>query len=158
LDFVLWVCRSMHVFAVVVWLGGLMFQNAILQPVAQHEGEPAKGLLRKVHKRFIGFIWMSVWTLLVTGVILMLASPRFLWFQYHDSWSVLLACKQAVFVLMVIYAYGHARMLAYLEAPSSNGGFNDRAELYRHRVGQFRTMSIALGIIGLLLSAGMQHG
>jgi uncharacterized membrane protein len=148
----------MHVFAVVTWLGGLMFQNAVVQPVVQFEGEGARVAMRKVNKRFIGFIWMSVWTILVTGVIMMLASPRFLWFQYNDRWSILLGCKQATFVLMIVYAFGHARMLAYLDAPSSNGGFSDKAELYRHRVNQFRKMSVFLGIVALLLSAGMSYG
>ena len=145
----------MHVFGVVVWLGGLMFQNAIAQPIVQFEGEAAKTAMRKVNKRFVAFVWMSVWTILITGVILMLASPRFLWFRYDDSWSILLACKQVVFILMVIYALGHARMLAYLDAPASNGGFSDKAELYRHRVNQFRKISVFLGIVALLLSAGM---
>ncbi len=145
----------MHVFGVVVWLGGLMFQNAIVQPIVQFESEAAKNTMRKINKRFIAFVWMSVWTILVTGVILMLTSQQFLWFQYNDSWSILLACKQVVFILMVIYAFGHARMLAYLDAPASNGGFSDKAELYRHRVNQFRKMSVFLGIISLLLAAGM---
>ena len=132
-----------------------MFQNTIAQPIMQFEGDETKTAMRKVNKRFISFIWMSVWTILITGVIMMLLNPRFVWFQYNDSWSILLACKQVVFVLMVVYAFGHARMLAYLDAPSSNGGFNDKAELYRHRVNQFRRVSIFLGIVAMLLSAGM---
>ena len=145
----------MHVFAVVVWLGGLMFQNAVALPIVQHEGDQARTAMRKVSKRFIGFIWMSVWTILVTGVLLMLLSPKFVWFQFNDRWSVYLLAKQVIFVLMMLYAFGYARMLSYLEAPSSNGGFNDKAELYRHRVNQFRKMSIFLGIVALLLAAAM---
>jgi uncharacterized membrane protein len=145
----------MHVFGVIVWLGGLMFQNAVAMPVIQLEGDQAKSAMKKVNKRFIGFIWMSVWTILITGIILMLLSPRFIWFQYDNAWSVLLLCKQALFILMVVYAFGYARMLSYLEAPASNGGFDDTAELYRHRVVQFRKVSIFLGIVALLLSAAM---
>ena len=145
----------MHVFSVVVWLGGLMFQSAVAMPIVQLESEHAKSAMRKVNKRFIGFVWMSVWTMLITGVIMMLLSPKFIWFQYHDRWSILLGLKQLIFILMVLYAFGYARMLKYLEAPSSNGGFNDKAELYRHRVTQFRKISIFLGITALLLAAAM---
>lgn len=145
----------MHIFGVVIWLGGLMFQNAIVQPILQAESDHVRAAMRKVNKRFVSFVWMSVWTILVTGVIMMLLSGKFIWFEYHNSWSILLACKQVIFVLMVFYGFGYARMLAYLDAPSSNGGFNDKAELYRHRVNQFRRMSVFLGIMGLLLSAGM---
>ncbi len=145
----------MHVFGVVVWLGGLMFQNAVAVPVIQFEDESVRAAMRKVNQRFIGFVWMSVWTIFVTGVLMMLLSPRFVWFQYDDRWSLMLGMKQAVFVLMVLYAFGYARMLKYLDAPSSNGGYNEKAELYRHRVNQFRKISIFLGITALLLAAGM---
>lgn len=145
----------MHVFSVIVWLGGLMFQSAVAVPILQREDEYARSAMRKVNKRFIGFVWMSAWTLLITGVIMMLLSSKFIWFQYSDQWSILLGLKQLIFVLMVLYAFGYARMLKYLEAPSSNGGFNDKAELYRHRVNQFRKISIFLGITALLLAAAM---
>ena len=145
----------MHIFSVIVWLGGLMFQNAIAMPVIQLESEQAKSAVRKMNKRFVGFIWMSVWTILITGIIMMLLSPNFVWFQFTNRWSALLLAKQIIFVLMILYAFGHARMLSYLEAPASNGGFNERAELYRHRLTQFRRISIALGLTALLLASAM---
>ncbi|MBI1805742.1 MAG: hypothetical protein HYR76_01670 [Ignavibacteria bacterium] len=145
----------MHVFSVVVWLGGLMFQSAVAMPIFQLEGDQSKAAMRKVNKRFIGFVWMSVWTMLITGVIMMLLNPKFVWFEYRDRWSILLGVKELIFIFMVLYAFGYARMLKYLEAPSSNGGFSDKAELYRHRVNQFRKISIFLGISALLLAAAM---
>ena len=146
----------MHIFGVIVWLGGLMFQSAVVGPVAHSESELTKTIMRKLGRRFVAFIWMSVWTMLVTGVLLMLLSPRFVWFHYDDRWSVLLAWKQVIFILMIFYAFGYARMLKYLESPTSNGGYNERAELYRHRLNQFRTISIFLGIVALFLAAAMQ--
>ena len=145
----------MHVFSVIVWLGGLMFQGAVATPIVQFENEHARAVMRKVNQRFTGFIWMSAWTLCVTGVLMMLLNPNFLWFHFEDRWSILLGFKQLIFVLMVFYAFGYARMLKYLDAPTSNGGFDERAELYRHRVNQFRAISIFLGITALLLAAGM---
>ncbi|MBI4546793.1 MAG: hypothetical protein HY707_02350 [Ignavibacteriae bacterium] len=155
MEFVLWACRSLHVFGVVVWLGGLMFQSAVAMPIIQQESDHVKTAQRLVNKRFIGFVWMSVWTILITGVIMMVHQGHFYGFQYNDRWSILLGFKQLIFVLMIFYAFGYARMLKYLDAPSSNGGFNEKAELYRHRVNQFRTISILLGIVALLLSAAM---
>ncbi len=155
MEFVLWACRSMHLFSVVVWLGGLMFQNAVAVPVLHAEGDVARPALRKINRRFIGFIWMSAWTMAVTGVILMLASPKFLWFQFHDRWSVLLGLKQIIFLLMLFYSFGYARMVRYLDAPASNGGYDEKSDLYRRRVEQFRKITLALGIGGLLLAAAM---
>lgn len=146
----------MHIVGVVIWLGGLMFQSAVAQPIVQFESSDVRAAMRRINKRFIGFIWMSIWTMLVTGVIMMLLNPRFIWFQYADRWSIMLGFKQLIFLLMMFYAVGYARMLQYLDAPSSNGGFDQKVELYRHRVEQFRKVSIVLGITALLLSAGMR--
>lgn len=142
----------MHVFGVVVWIGGLMFQSAVALPVIQFEGEESKTAMRKVSARFIDFIWMSLWTVLVTGVLMMLLSPRFVWFDLSDQWSVLLALKQATFAVMMIYAFGHARMIRSLDAAAAAG---TPPELYIHRINQFRKISIALGILSVLLGAGM---
>ena len=155
MNFVLWVCRVMHLFGVIVWLGGLMFQNAIIAPLVEYEGEHVNTAARKFNRRFIPYIWMCVWTILITGVIMMLLSPQFVWFQYTDRWSILLLAKQVIFALMVFYAFGYARMFTYLEAPASNGGYDEKAHLYGHRIKQFRKISIFLGIIGLLLTAAM---
>ena len=125
--------------------------------IMQFESTDAHAAMKKVNRRFIGFIWMSVWTMMITGAIMMLLDPRFVWFQYNNKWSVLLGVKQIVFLLMVFYAFGYARMLSYLDTPTSNGGFDEKAELYRHRVNQFRGISIFLGIVGLLLAAGMKQ-
>jgi putative copper export protein len=147
----------MHMFGVIVWLGGLMFQSAVMVPIVQQEEHHDVNVsMRKVTKRFVGFVWMSVWTVFITGVLLMLFSPRFQWFQFHDRWSVLLLVKQVLFVLMVLYAFGYARMLHYLEQPSSNGGYDEKAHLYLQRLNQFRTISIVLGISALLVAAGMR--
>lgn len=147
----------LHIFGVVIWLGGLMFQNAVVRPVAQAEGSESLALMRKMNKRFLGFIWMSVWTIGITGSLMMLFDPRFVWFQYNDRWSILLGFKQLIFVLTVFYAFGYARMLHYIMSPSSNGGLNEKTEIYVQKIHQFRTISIALGIIGLFLSAGMMR-
>ena len=132
-----------------------MFQNAVAMPVIQREHEHARSAMRKMNLRFVGFVWMSAWTISITGVLMMLMNPHFVWFHYENTWSILLGLKQIVFVLMVVYAFGYARMLSYLNAPSTNGGFDEHAELYRHRVHQYRTINIFLGITAVLLAAGM---
>ena len=85
----------------------------------------------------------------------MLLSPRFVWFQYPDAWSVLLGLKQFLFVLMMLYAFAHARMLRLLEPSTRENGPDETAELLRHRADQFRKISIALGILAVLLGAAM---
>ncbi len=130
-----------------------MFQNAVARPVFQLE--QADGPSTQMGRRFIGFIWMSAWTILITGILMMLMSTRFVWFAYSDTWSILLGLKQIVFLLMVVYAFGYARMLSHLST-SSEEGSNESVDLYRLRVHQYRTISIFLGITAILLAAGMR--
>ncbi|MBI3192992.1 MAG: CopD family protein [Ignavibacteriae bacterium] len=155
MDFLLWSCRSMHIFGVIIWLGGLLFESAISVPIAQAEGEPADSLANKIHTRFVAFVWMSVWTIAVTGIIMMLLNPQFHWFTFQTQWQRLLGFKQLTFILMLFYAFGYARMLSYLNAPSSNDGTDENTTLVRQRLSQFRKINIALGITALLLAAGM---
>jgi len=155
MNFLLWSCRVLHIFGVVVWLGGLMFQNAIVHPIVEVEESEVKSATGKTNKRFLAFMWMSVWTVGITGIFMMLFDKRFIWFQYNDRWSILLGFKQLIFVLMVFYAFGYARMLHYLLSPASNGGFDEKADIFSKRIHQFRTISIFLGIVALLLAAGM---
>jgi len=133
-----------------------MYQSAIARPVTQSEGADTLNAMRRMNRRFVGFVWMSAWTVGTTGILMMLFDPRFVWFQYNDRWSILLGMKELVFVLMVFYAFGYARMLHYIMQPSSNGGFDEKTEIYAHKIHQFRTISIALGILAMLLSGGMR--
>jgi uncharacterized membrane protein len=145
----------MHVFGVIVWLGGLMFQSAVALPVTQFEGPEAQAAMRKVRRRFVDFVWMSVWTVAITGVLMMLLDPRFLWFEYAGLWSVLLGVKQVVFLFMLFYAFGYARMLRSADSAPSAGAPAGETDLLRHRINQFRAISIALGIAAVLLGAAM---
>lgn len=132
-----------------------MFQNAIAHPIAEAEGDDARSAVRKMNKRFVGFMWMSAWTVGITGLLMMMFDPRFVWFQYKDTWSILLGLKQLVFVFMLFYAFGYSRMLHYILSPASNGGFDEKTMIYGRKIHQFRTINIFLGIVALLLAAGM---
>ena len=132
-----------------------MFENAVALPVVRFENEHVQSAMQKVNKRFIGFVWMSAWTIFITGLILMLLNPRFVWFQYEDQWSILLAAKQIIFILMIFYGFGYARMLSYPVKMVSNEGDKENTELRMHRLQQFRKMNIFLGIVALLLAMAM---
>lgn len=159
MDFLLWAARSLHVFAVVVWLGGLTYQSAVTLTVARVEGAEFSPQLIHTIRRSIPFVWMSVWTVLVTGVVMTLFSPRFILFEFHDSWSVLLALKQVTFLLMLLFSAGFARMFARVEEFVKTGvqkTTKDDPLPYYHRMVQFGRINIVLGIMALLLAEGMR--
>jgi len=154
METLLWACRGLHLFAVVVWCGGLTYQAVIILPAVKMdeslESEETLGLLR----RFMPFAWMSASTIAVTGLALMLFNPRFIFFQYRDAWSIVLGMKQLVFLLMAFFGFGLARMLAAAGRP--HPGADEPAAgraLAVARVRQFHRSSVILAITGILLAA-----
>ena len=101
MEFMMWATRSMHVFSAVVWVGGLLYMGGILYPVFRYEEMTTSIQYVRIERRFTGFVWMCVWTTAITGVFLMLFSPRFVFGQYRGEWDYLLLVKEFIYVLMV---------------------------------------------------------
>ena len=100
MDFVIWACVVMHIVSVVVWMGGLIFMNAVLVPVLQYENLSLSRTSVAISKRFLPFVWSSLWSLLITGLLLMVLNPRFVWFDVSTLWQKLLTAKQLLFLLL----------------------------------------------------------
>lgn len=60
---------ALHVFAAVVWVGGMFFAYMALRPTAAQLLEPAQRLplWRGVFTRFFPWVWLAVLSLLITG-------------------------------------------------------------------------------------------
>ena len=159
MEFLLWAARSLHIFGVVVWLGGLTYQSAVTLTAAKAEGAEFSPQTIHTLRRFVPFVWMLVWTVLVTGLTLMLFSTRFVFFEFHDRWSVLLGLKQVTFLLMVLFSFGYARMFSRVdELMNSTTGQNPRevAFPFFQRMNQFGRIIIALGMIELMLASALR--
>lgn len=143
----------MHVVSVVVWIGGLILLNAVLMPIAEYENQARSALVAATQRRFQAFIWSSLWVLLTTGFILMLLSPRFLWFDYSSTWSQLLAVKQVAFLLLAFFGWQMAKVLGRMEEASKENDETFQGWWLAYRA--LLRRSVAMGIVGLLCSAGM---
>ncbi len=136
-----------------------MYQSVVTLAVARAEGNELAAVTIHSLRRFAPFVWMCVWTVLVTGVALMLFSTRFMFFEFRDLWSVLLALKQVTFLLMVFFSFGYARMFARVDemmtSERERKALDDVIPYYRRMV-QFGRITIALGIVAVLLAAGMR--
>lgn len=153
MDFVLWVCRVMHVMAVVVWIGGLIFLNAVLNPILVHQKETRSTVALNVLSRFQPFVWWSFWSLLVTGFLLMLLSPRFLWLDFSTPWSKLLAVKIAAFALLGFFGWQQGTILRRLL--ESSGGQEETFEGWRLGYEKLVKRSIGTGLLALLAAGAM---
>ncbi len=155
MDFLLWSARSLHIFSVVVWIGGLLFQSAVAFPVARSEQKELDPFSIHLLRRFQPFVWMCVWTIFVTGVALMLFNPRFILFHYPDLWSILLALKQLVFGLMVFFSFGYARMFRGVDGMIREGGPLENVQPFYSQMLKFGKINVGLAILALLLAAGL---
>ncbi|MBI3005854.1 MAG: hypothetical protein HYY49_10640 [Ignavibacteriales bacterium] len=152
MEFVLWACRLMHVFSVVVWFGGLIFVNAVMLPVSQYEGRSRSEASVAILHRFNSFVWSSLWTALFTGLLLMLLSPRFLWFDYSTLWQKLLAVKQTAFLLAGFFSWQIAKVVSHMERTQNEP---DAYESWRLTYVKLIRRSLFCGILGFLCAAGM---
>lgn len=157
MDFLLWVARSLHLFSIVVWFGGLLFQAAVTFPVARVEDREFDPFTLHMARRFQPFVWMCVWTVLVTGVALMLFDPRFVFFQFESRWAVLLALKQLVFLAMMFFSFGYARMFARVAEMTRRKDARDAVVPFYRQMLLFGKVNVALALAALLLAAAMRQ-
>ncbi|HEY4611686.1 MAG TPA: hypothetical protein VII11_01750 [Bacteroidota bacterium] len=153
MDFVLWACRVVHIVSVVAWVGGLIFLNAVQRPIVEYDKATRAALHLKIQKQFLPFIWSSLWPLLVTGVLLMLLSPRFVWFDYATWWARLLAVKQICFMLLLFFSWQLGKVLKHMEQASESGA--DEFEGWWLAYSKLVKRSLVAAIGAILCSAGM---
>lgn len=94
-----------HLVAAIAWIGGLLFHRLVLRPAIGHVSLQGKGqeiltgILSRIEARFKTLRWLSLATLLVTGIVNLLnegGSARM-----ESAWGAVLMLK-LFFVLIVI--------------------------------------------------------
>jgi len=99
--FLIWI----HLVAAITWIGGMLFHRLVLNPALARLSTPAKGpellpgILTRIESRYKTLRWLSLATLLGTGIVLLIhegGSARL-----ESTWGAWLMLK-LFFVLMVI--------------------------------------------------------
>ena len=155
MEFMMWATRSMHVFSAVVWLGGLLYMGGILYPIFRYEEMTASRQYVRIERRFTGFVWMCAWTTLITGIFLVLFSPRFVFGQYRSEWDYLLLAKECIYILMVAVAISGTNIVKKMESIEASvpaEGVERDLKLEHQKILRRRRTNLALGIIVLLVS------
>jgi len=72
------IALSLHVLAVVIWVGGMFFAHQALRPAAVSTLEPPLRLQLWVatFKRFFPWVWLCVIVVLTTGTWMMMQFPK----------------------------------------------------------------------------------
>jgi putative copper export protein len=100
ITYIYWASLYMHLFGAVAWLGGILFLTGVSRPIVEYYGTEAIELLQRVKVRFLGFTWMLLWTVLVTGIIILLWSTKFIFFDFSSLWLILAHVKIILFLIL----------------------------------------------------------
>ena len=100
ITYIYWAALYTHLFGAVAWLGGILFLTGVTRPIFEYYGADAYELQQRIKVRFLGFTWMMLWTVVVTGVIVLLWSTRFIFFDFSTLWLVLAHVKILLFLIL----------------------------------------------------------
>ncbi len=154
MDFVMWACRVVHILSAIVLLGGMVYYNAVLTPVAEYERAFAQEWMRAVDQRFQGFIWSTLWPLALTGVLLLVMQPNLSGVALWDPWTLLMLAKILSFLLLLFFSWQLGIVVRRMKDTITQDG--DAFEEWRLTYGVLMKRSIASGIGAVLASGALR--
>ena len=104
------ILKTIHLFAIIVWLGGMAFAHFFLRPAVQQLQPPVRlPLMRDVLQRFFGVVVVIVVLVLLSGVGMMglvhqMAAQASAKFNMPVTWIVM-----AVLGVVMMAVFGHIR-------------------------------------------------
>ena len=104
------ILKTIHLFAIIVWLGGMAFAHFFLRPAVQQLQPPVRlPLMRDVLQRFFGVVLVIVVLVLASGVGMMglvhqMAAQAGAKFNMPITWIVM-----AVLGVVMMAVFGHIR-------------------------------------------------
>jgi uncharacterized membrane protein len=106
----------LHISATVVWIGGIFMTLLVILPGSKTalESAPLVGkLMKEVGQRFTPLANMSIFILIVSGLILLYANRNFTSSgDLLKSWNILIFCKFAVVAVMVCIHFYRGSILS----------------------------------------------
>ena len=153
MEFIIWACRVIHILSAAVLLGGMVYYNAVLSPIVEYEKATALAWMRAVDQRFQGFIWTTVWPLLVTGVLLFLMQPNLADLALDDPWTQVMAVKFFAFVLLVFFAWQSGVVVRHMAA--SIGSDPEAFDGWRRAYVRLTKRSIIAAIMAILATGAL---
>jgi len=150
-----------HMVATVVWVGGLALMGLVVWPAARATlgpGPQLADLIRAVQKRFAPLSWLSLATLIVTGLIQMSANKNYAGFlQITNPWTVAILVKHlAVGGMILVGGYmqwGVQPALRRLTTLEAHGHPAPEIETLRRRELWLTRLNLICGLLVLALTA-----
>lgn len=146
---------TLHLVAVVIWVGGMFFAHMILRPSAVEQLEPPLrlSLWRAVFGRFFFWVWIAVATILISG-----------YWMIFDVFGGLLGLKALYIQIMhvtglimsLIYAYIFFIPYQQLKAAVSNKEY-PAAGAVMNKMRQLVTTNLLLGLLTIIIASGGKY-
>jgi putative copper export protein len=102
ITYVYWAALYLHLFSASAWVGGILFVTGVLRPILEHYGKDTEELGIRIKVRFLGFTWMLVWSALITGLVILLWSSKFIFFDLSTLWGALIHIKLLLFIILAV--------------------------------------------------------
>ena len=152
----IWATLSVHIFSATVWIGGLLYIGGVLYPVFRYQKMTTSHVYVAIERRFMGFVWMSIWTMAITGALLMLSSQKFVFGRFEGVWDYLFLLKQILYLMMILAAMSSAGIVKKMEAILENAArahVENMLMIEHQRMLLRNRLSIVLGLLVVLISA-----
>lgn len=146
---------TIHLLAVVIWVGGMFFAHIILRPSAMEKLQPPErlSLWLAVFKRFFFWVWIAVISILVSGY----------WIIY-DVFGGLFGLQVHYVQIMhvtgllmsIIYAYIFFVPYQALKVVVANKNFPEGGKLM-NTIRQLVTTNLILGLLTTIIASGGKY-
>jgi len=153
MEFVIWACRVIHILSAAVLLGGMVYYNAVLTPVVEYERASGFSWMRAVDERFQGYIWSTIWPLLLTGILLLVMQPNLKTAHLTDPWTLLIAVKAVSFLLLAFFGWQMGIVVRHLQA--TLGSDTEAFEDWKRAYTKLMKRSILCAITAVLATGGL---
>lgn len=131
-----------HVFGAVIWIGGVLFMAGVATPIVKYYTQPEHAdprvpeIVGRLEERLVGFNWMALWTVLISGIVLAVFSPDFSLFRFDSlpDWGANLK----VYLFLPIILVNFALSASYRELRNARAELEAGEELSPRQITEWR--------------------
>lgn len=135
-----------HVFGAIIWIGGVLFMAGVATPILNYYARPenadprVREIVGKLEERLIGFNSMALWTVFISGWVLVMFSSGFSMFRFSSlpDWAANLKMLMFVPIILVNFALG----ASYKELRTARAEPEGTEELSPRQVTEWRIVAL----------------
>lgn len=161
MQFIIWSSLVLFIFSAIAWFGGLLFVTSVLMPIAKYENDFSQTLFYQSIRRFHGIVLMCIWTMIITGFILVAVEQKYIWLKLSSTWDYLFFSIEIVFLLGCFFTFLIGKNFKLIDKNKTQNPDelqkNESFEKNIFSVLKFMKINILLGIISILVFTAMVY-